>query len=327
MSLSVLHRSGLFAVSALIIGVILTGCGEKNSVPDAHVRTVIAEKIPQGWSVTQFSVEVTENLGTKALPRIVKRFKGEVTANEDFFVRGAPSVQKVPQIFVQEVNSHLFVRKVTDKGTKAPIFGTTESIRHGDGWRTTVNFESPLGFTQGHSRDRILSAEHDGSRFIVVGSNEEKAYFEDIEKRFEAHRRAEEVRLATLRKPFVDYFADGVAALGVARHSSRGSVSETPVTVRLNVEESSNKVSGTIVWESSNARKWVEGRFIELRTGGLAIELSEVRLHNPEDADPNTFVGLDYRFVLDQNDSNVLLGIAHYRGQRFDLTMTRVTLN
>jgi hypothetical protein len=220
------------------------------------LKKQLALQLPALWSVDDFTVQVSENTGTKVEPNIKSRFKADILLQRDLFTK------------VRAIGSTAVIRKIASAGKyHVALYGIATSVRSADTWKTNFNFENANALQiQGAGRGQF------GPDAVLAGSPEEKArdaaYEAEItqqrkaqaaiesEQRKQAKVKQETTRsaqedankrfLADLKKaPFGGYATDG---------------NETwPFTIKNIKLEGNGQFSGEVDWETANARHRIVG--------------------------------------------------------------------
>ena len=165
----------------LIITLAIASCAMGEQQPTkGEIEQSLAFQLPSFVSLSSFSIEAMQNMGTQVDPEWATRFRASIELKTDTF---APD---------GEEPSVAFVRPVNRKGDTQEIFGKSASSLYMGSWRTSFRFDGqPI-----ESLGQPASA-FGPKKVIERGSKEESAYFAEkaeTEKR-EIVERADKARL------------------------------------------------------------------------------------------------------------------------------------
>ena len=170
-------------VIAAFVSVILVACSGENKPATSELKAALTQSMPGHVDLNSFSVQASQNFGNKVEPIYGSRFKATVSAMVDLY-----KIDKKDKGIA-------FARLVTRRGKQTEIFGKIMSKLYQGAWKHNIDIDGMSIPNLGIPLNKIS----DG-RVIVRGSDEEKNYYAEIERK-EKERRAEiERREAELRK-------------------------------------------------------------------------------------------------------------------------------
>lgn len=170
-------------VIAAFVSIILVACSGENKPTTSELKATLTQSIPGHVELNSFSVQASQNFGNKVEPIYGSRFKATVSAMVDLY-----KIDKKDK----EIT---FVRLVTKKGKQTELFGKITSKLYQGAWKHNIDIDGDPIRNLGIPLNQIPAG-----RVIVRGSDEEKKYYAEIERK-EKERRIERERKATeLRK-------------------------------------------------------------------------------------------------------------------------------
>lgn len=309
---------------AILSAGILIGCSNEIGPADIDLKSAIRAEMMDAFEVTKLSVEARENLGTKTEPRVVTRFKANLTLTEDLFLQIRP-YEAIPDLRQYNTPLATYIRRQTDRGTKLEVAGTMTSVRQGDGWTTSVDLETGSDQAIGETRAYFEAWPY---RVIEANSPEAKAWLEEIIANAEARAAAAEAErqrvqaVAEARKaraaaqeaerlaeqwrqlePDVKQLSDFVLS-GPTKGEALFRNNRWEVFTNFELEGDTRKVSGVVEWPGLKARKSVEGDFLFER-GQLVLRVKELEILNKEEASHETILGIVYEFSINPNTGEI----------------------
>jgi len=154
----------LLAIATIALFPLLNACSGENKPSETDISAALAAELPDHLSVTSFDIEAMENTGSEVDPNYIARFTATMEAEASLY---APDGSAGDQLFVKEV---------TPAGQSTELFGKSSSTLFQGGWRHDLLLDGnpvrPLG--------RPL-ASFAPKPTIIRGSDEEKAYFAELE--------------------------------------------------------------------------------------------------------------------------------------------------
>lgn len=160
-------------VIAAFVSILLVACSGENKPATSELKATLTQGIPGHVDLNNFSVQASQNFGNKIEPIYGTRFNATVIALVDLYKTDKKD---------KEVT---FVRLVTEKGKQTEIFGKITSKLYQGAWKHNIDIDGTPIRNLGIPLNQIS----DG-RVIVRGSDEEKKYYAEIERK-EKERRAE----------------------------------------------------------------------------------------------------------------------------------------
>lgn len=331
-----LMKFALVAMAAFF----LAACSGASGPDEAHVRAAVIEALPDGWELVSFKIETSEDLGSKTSPRVATRFNAKAKSKVDLFGYSNTRISLPPGVIGQVTPIDLTVKA----GEQRDVFGTTESVRQGEGWRTSAALESDLS-SLGLKRE-IISA---GAGRTVAANTSEldefKAEVRDMiefrkkveDARAEEHRKhleeqreqqaAEQARIAEQRAAAQREAQEAaLAALGVARDSMIGKELrfdmlrgthkvEHQAVLTLEATDAPDRLVGEIQWSETKARKSLEGVITRNDFGMYEVNLVEAELLNPGEVEGPTMPA-SYRIRLDRENISRVRDASWSMGER-----------
>jgi hypothetical protein len=170
-------------VIATFVSIILVACSGENKPATSELKTALVQNMPGHIELNSFSVQASQNFGNNVEPIYGTRFNATVIVLVDLYKTDKRD---------KEVT---FVRLVTKKGKQTEIFGKITSKLYQGTWKHNINIDGTPILNLGVPLNQV-SAGH----VIIRGSDKEKKYYAEIERK-EKERQAEIKRKeAELRK-------------------------------------------------------------------------------------------------------------------------------
>jgi hypothetical protein len=159
-------RNHTLMVSIILLCMLSYGCAKDPQPSTAEVEAAVTARLPSFVRLSNFSIDASQNEGTKVEPHWHSRFRANATLLFDTFYRDG-SEDGVD-------NRVTFVRPAKKNGDVIELFGKSQSRLYAGTWRTQVEIE-------GLSADVFgLPASAMGAGVIVRGSKEEAAFREEM---------------------------------------------------------------------------------------------------------------------------------------------------
>lgn len=172
-----------------------------NKPTGTDLRNALSLHVPGFVKVTSFTVEAIQNYGNEVEPVYRSRFKATVEVSDSLYKQESKQ------------NEIIFVRLINQKGKKTDIFGKMTSVLFQGAWQHSVEIDgnpiASLGIPLNH---------FSVGRVIVRGSNEEKEYNAEMERKQSELRKnianAKKILVGTWRNDnylLINFQSDGTA--------------------------------------------------------------------------------------------------------------------
>jgi hypothetical protein len=195
----------------LVVFIIMSACSGENKPATSDLKKALTLHLPGHVSLNSFSVEASQNLGNKVEPLYAVRFQAAVKAMVDLYKEDGSE------------NGVRFVSLVSDKGKKADIFGKITSRLYQGAWQHNIDIDGNPFAALGTPLTQFP-----GGRVIIRGSNEEKSYYAEVERKnkeikAEAERRESELRanIANAQKILIGTWRDDNSLITYKTDGSR----------------------------------------------------------------------------------------------------------
>lgn len=337
-----LTRFKSFFAAAALMG-LAAGVVHASGPSDREIKQALVEHLDSIIEVSSMKIEERETLGTKTSPEVATRFKAKAILVQPLFKQIRPSEvhRDLPLYNLPEA---IYLRRVTEPGIKMDMAGTTSSVRRGDGWATTVNFEtiepapsgSPRSSFEGLPYPIIVAGTPEADALLAGVKARSKAAAEARKQReaeeaalkakaaaIEAKRKQEEAALrATLTKQFEENAFTSLAGEAISPKGKR-------YDLKFNLKKGEgDKVSGTVEWTTEKIKKSVEGTMATGRNGLPYILVSDAELLNPQDFDKRAASRIQrevfaYELQPSEEDPSKIKG---YWGRRKPVSKSQLTL-
>ncbi|HRP76020.1 MAG TPA: hypothetical protein PK725_12005 [Rhodocyclaceae bacterium] len=316
-------------VPVVLAALFLAACSGTSGPDEAHVRAAVADELPDGWELVSFKIETSEDLGSKTSPRVATRFNARAKSKLDLYRYSSTRITLPPGVIGQVTPIDLAVKA----GEQRDVFGTTESVRQGEGWRTSVALESENLSSLGLKREIIAAG---AGRTVAMGTSEVDEFNAEIRDMIEFRKKVEDARAEEHRKYLEEQreqqaaeharideqkaaaqreaHAAVLAALGAVRDLLTGKELqfdlirgmnrvEHQAVLTLESTDLPDRLVGEIQWMETKARKSLEGVISRNDFGMYEVNLVETELLNPDEAEGRTEAAR-YRIRLHREDPN-----------------------
>jgi len=178
----------------------MSACSGENKPATSDLKKALTLQLPGHISLDSFSVEASQNLGNKVEPLYAVRFQAAVKAMVDLYKED------------RSENGVRFISIVSDKGKKADIFGKITSRLYQGAWQHNFDIDGNPFAGLGAPLTQFS-----GGRVIILGSDEEKKYYAEIEQKQTEQRKnianAEKILLGKWRdeNSLTTYKSDGTS--------------------------------------------------------------------------------------------------------------------
>lgn len=159
-------------VIILSIFLLLPACSGGNKPSTSELKMALTQSLPGYLEIKSFSVKAMQNFGNKVEPDFGTRFQAILVTNSDLYFKDSAE------------NDILFVRLQTPSNKTTEIFGKIESRLFQGSWRNSVSIEGDSISNLGLPLNQIS-----GHQIIIRGSEEEKNYLAEIERKKEEQRK------------------------------------------------------------------------------------------------------------------------------------------
>jgi len=253
-----LLSSIIFAYITIFSSVVLASPNEND------LGKVFSEVLSEEWALIDFEVDVSENYGTKVEPLWKYRFVGEAKLNIDTYTRD------------RRQNGVLFLKQSGHIGQKEKLFGIATAKMHQGKWEITFNLDEIPFEKYGKPRKRFKS------QTVIIGTSEEKEYYEEIKRRKAVQERAKFNKLVGLNKKIVTGLTSGQPLKGSRNNRIKNnrlfrikSFDKTTGMLAGTVEHLEQRTCkyGTGTWCIQNAINRMEGSL-----SGVTLILNEVEV-------------------------------------------------
>lgn len=224
-------RTSSLAASALT-AFLVAACSSEPQPSHAEIQQSLAAQLPSFARISSFSVEATQNMGTRVEPVWHARFRATVTVGAPTFAAdGADS-------------NVIFLRVVKNAGDSIEMFGKSVSSLYAGTWRTSAELDGQplvaLGLPEGAFAPR---------RTVIRGSEAERVYLAEIaemqrveeQKAIEtaaAARAAQSPTKVISKYRYIAYYADPYLFVGShPRSPVYGTITLTDVGIELSGEQ------------------------------------------------------------------------------------------
>lgn len=163
-------------LSIFLLCILLNACSNKLEPSEDELEATLEQSLPGYFSLYDFEIEVSQNLGNEVDPVYSTRFQATVKTKEDLFS------------IVEGGKDFVLVAEKTEKGAKTEVYGKITSKLFQGKWQSTLNIEGNPFSNTGTPKSQIS-----GGQVLVAGSSEAEAHLEHLRKEAEA-------RLENLRK-------------------------------------------------------------------------------------------------------------------------------
>jgi len=155
-----------------------SGCSNQLGPSSEQLEKLFVADLPKQWTLSSFSVEVTETVGTKTEPVIKSRYKAVIALKEKTYtyvnhvdnfykIRTGPSKGKI----VGSAASRGRIKLTKEPGYSLVVYGISSSFQRENGWVTVFENEKNLKTIVGKPRSAYVKTS------IIIASAEEKQYF------------------------------------------------------------------------------------------------------------------------------------------------------
>jgi signal peptidase I len=153
-----MNRAIMIAIMTIVC---FSGCS-KNSPSKEELKTALMQELPGYLEMHNFSVKAMQNLGNEVDPKYFSRFQATVRITGDLYKK---------DLMKDDI---LFLRRTTDSGTQAEIFGKIQSQLFQGGWKHHVELDgnpiANLGLPLNQFPDkRVIVNDNDNDRGEVDG--------------------------------------------------------------------------------------------------------------------------------------------------------------
>ncbi|RLB84217.1 MAG: hypothetical protein DRH24_05630 [Deltaproteobacteria bacterium] len=170
-------------VVATFVSIILVACSGENKPPTSEMKAALTQSIPGHVELNSFSIQASQNFGNKVEPIYGSRFNSTVTAMVDLY-----KIDKKDKGIT-------FARLVTKRGKQTEVFGKITSKLYQGAWKHNIDIDGSPIRNLGLPLNQIPAG-----RVIVRGSDEEKNYYAEIERKEKERRIERERKAAELRE-------------------------------------------------------------------------------------------------------------------------------
>lgn len=173
----------LIAFLTVLFTVLLVGCSGGDKPSTSELKTALIQNLPGHMGIKSFSVKASQNFGNKVEPNYGSRFQATVTTMVELYKTA------------KKDKGVTFVRLITEKGKQTDIFGKIISKLYQGVWKHNIKIDGTPIRNLGAPLNQISA-----NRVIVLGSDEEKNYYSEIERKLKERRIERERKAAELRK-------------------------------------------------------------------------------------------------------------------------------
>ena len=233
---------------------------------ETDLGKAFSEVLPEEWVFIDFEVDVSENYGTKVEPLWKFRFVGEAKLKIDTYTGD------------RRQNGVLFLKQSGHIGQKEKIFGIATAKRHQGEWEISFQLDEIPFDKYGKPRKSYKS------QTVIIGTSEEKEYYEEIKRREAVKEKAKLNKLAELNKIIETGITSGQPLKGGNRNSKYNrlfridSFNKNTGMLIGTVEHLEKRTCkyGTGTWCIQNAINRMEGSL-----SGVTLILNEVEAIQP----------------------------------------------
>lgn len=229
------------AIIRILPFVFLAACSDGMGPSRAELEGQLALRLPHQLEMGSFSVEASENIGTKVEPLIKSRFKAEVRLKEDTFERD------------HQEGEVAFLRPAAKKGERRELYGIASAVQKAGSWQIIFDFENSRLFDDAGNPLGSFTG-----RVIVIGSSEEKDFRKE---QAEAAKQAELAAKAVVQARLDVITAALTSGRVYAGEQKTGTNSMTPTILRFQVR--------FLSFDKASGRVTAENRWFDSKTGAL----------------------------------------------------------
>ena len=158
------------------------GCSGSNAPSKSELKNFLITYLPGHLQVKDFSIDASQNFGNEIEPNYGSRFHATVSAVEESYVTDGRH------------HGVTFARLASEKGKETSIYGKIQSRLYQGMWQHDMDIDGNIISTLGVPLNQVSHG-----RVIIRGSEEEKEYFAEVNRK-EAERIAEAERLEAERR-------------------------------------------------------------------------------------------------------------------------------
>lgn len=285
-------------LTSMLFMTLVVGCSSKSSPSGKELATKFALDIPGYWSLNNFDIEISENVGSETEPVVKSRYVAELKLKEDTYEHSR-SINDVPVI-----------KPVKSAGDKVKIYGVATSIYRAGKWDVHFAVENNPTRNSGKPKAEF------GSNAVLSGSKKEQELTTNAEARRDAVVQEEITKRnaeATKKKALAEQHRSFLLKLVKSGKSYAGETSERGETLPFKITFSNVNTDGTKFTARLDMLRFTSATKIEGEVFGAKLLFKETAYITK--AEGNKW-NIGDVYELEVNDEHSLVGTRYVNNRR-----------